>query len=170
MAKKEYYFKNVDKTAKKATEHITAYLKSKGFFIIDVENNPFWQERDVDLLAMKSEDGKFPTTYKIEIKADTYYRTGNYFAESYSNLSKETPGCWFSTQSDFIFYYFIDERELHIIPTEEAQIWVRENSHNLKTRRTTTTGPKGEFWYQSEGFLVPRTKLQKAIDIDVKNI
>jgi hypothetical protein len=163
---KQYYFGNTDKSARKPTEDIIAYLESRGFVVKNCEHNKVYQKFDVDLLAFK--DGRM---YWIEIKVDSYFKTGNYFCETLSNEEKGTLGCFLSTKSHFIFYYFPDQRELHIMDTKKSQAWFIEHQDEFKSRRTATTNRDGsQVWYHTVGKLVSRKTMQKALGIDVINI
>ena len=159
----KYGFHQQDKQAKGASQEITEYLEARGFVVKNVEDSWIYQKMDIDLLAFK--DGRI---YWIEIKADSYYKTGNYFAESISNSNTNSLGCWFKTKSHFIFYYFTKEKELHIINTIQAQNWTTSHKKSLKTRKTSTKGYNGKILYESEGYLINRKLLQNSIDIDVK--
>ena len=55
----------------------------------------------------------------IEIKGDRKHFTGNFFFETVSNLNKNTKGCMLYTESDYVFYYFIDTCDLYLIPTKK---------------------------------------------------
>lgn len=157
------YFKNSNKNAEIGAAEVTKYLEVTGWAVTNVEGDKKYQELDIDLLASRNGE-----TVTIEIKADSYgSKTANYFCETISNTSKNTLGCFYATKSDYIFYYFLDTFELHIVPTEEAQEWLRANEYKYKKVNVSTTGAEGEYWYSNEARLVPRAHLQSAIDIQV---
>ena len=68
--------------AKKAARNIEQWLKTNSGTteVLNVEDDPVYQDIDVDLL-WRSKDREV----KIEIKGDTYHKTGNFFLETYSN-------------------------------------------------------------------------------------
>lgn len=157
------YFKNSNKYAEVAAAQITKYLETTGWTVTNVECDKAYQELDIDLVVEK--DGE---TFTIEIKADNYgAKTANYFCETISNTSKNTLGCFYATQSNYIFYYFLDTFELHVIPTADAQEWLKANESLYRTHSVKTTGANGEYWYSNQGRLVNRTDLQNAVDVQI---
>ena len=105
-------FYQADKIAKKASGEIEAWLRSfeETVSVHNVEDIKSYQAKDIDLvwLSILEEKGpRYCVATKIEIKADTYYRTGNYFFETISNTNKNNPGCFLLTESDYLYYYFI---------------------------------------------------------------
>lgn len=163
-----YYFKDVSTTADQSTQDITEYLRREGWVVKNVEQEKYFQTLDVDLIILKKlPPNQSPSAYMIEIKGDTYYNTNNYFVETISNMTTKTLGCFLITKSDYIFYYFPKEKELHIIPTKEAQQYVLAHQHEFKKRNPSTTDSKGKHWYYSEGLLIPRKTMQKQVDIKV---
>jgi hypothetical protein len=120
----------------------------------NVENIPEYQQRDIDLVWKYKKDNTVHIK-TIEIKADRYYKTGNYFFETISNEDKGTPGCFMYSTADYLFYYFIDEKELHIMPLKKARDWFTERITRFKERKTST--PVGQHkYYITVGRLVPR--------------
>lgn len=157
------YFKNSNVLAEIASAEITKYLQTTGWTVTNVERDKEYQALDIDLVINREEE-----QYTVEIKGDQYgSKTSNYFCETISNTSKNTPGCFYATQSDYIFYYFLDTFELHVIPTKEAQKWLKENEYRYKKVNVKTTGAKGEYWYSNEARLVPRRDMQRALDIQI---
>jgi len=90
--------------AEQAAKDIEAWLRSKKISIevLNVENDEKYQAADVDLLWKTTLGDK-----TIEIKGDTYHRTGNFFLETHSNKERNTPGCFMYTEADFVYYYFV---------------------------------------------------------------
>ncbi len=156
------------KVAAIATEHITAFLKSRANTIelVNVEDSDEYRKKDIDLIwKYKSTDNQSVKEVSIEIKGDNYFNTGNYFFETLSNQQKNTPGCFMYSQADFLYYYFI-EKELHIIPLKNTRDWFKKNIDHFQERKTTT--PVGNFHYNTVGKLVPRnTVLENIPDIRI---
>lgn len=174
MSKNSNFYK-ADKIAKQASDEITTWLKTfeETVTVHNVEDFKTFQEKDIDLVwlsILKEKGPKYCVATTIEIKADTYYRTGNYFFETISNTKKNNPGCFLVTESDFLYYYFIEQKELHVIPTKAAQEWFLANKSKFKERRVDTTGKNGELYYQNVGSLVPRNELQKHVDVQVYDL
>lgn len=157
------YFKNSNKYAEIGAVEVTKYLETTGWTVTNVEGDKEYQSLDIDLVASRAGE-----TVTIEIKADNYgSKTDNYFCETISNTSKNTLGCFYSTKADYIFYYFLDTFELHVIPAIEAQEWLRANEYRYRIHSVKTTGANGEYWYSNQGRLVKRTDLQNYVDVQI---
>jgi hypothetical protein len=83
--------------------------------------------------------------YVIEVKTDLYVKPRNFFLETSSNHESGTPGCIEASKSDFLFYYFINERELYIFKTSNLKKWLARNkavfiNKNVKNKGYTTRG------------------------------
>lgn len=169
---KSYGFNNVNQIAKQGAEEVTEFLYSmkSTVRVENVENDPEYQEKDIDLIwhYRSKISGKIEKK-TIEIKADRYYRTGNYFFETVSNTNKNTPGCFLLTEADVIFYYFIDEKELHMLPTNPTRDWFLQNQYRFKEAQTSTSSKKG-ILYTSKGRKVPRNVVKNNVLIRVVNI
>jgi hypothetical protein len=61
----------------------------------------------------------------IEVKVEQENRTGNFFLETWSNLSPgRIKAGWMKTlQSDLLFYYFMAQRDLFCIDFHKLQRW-----------------------------------------------
>lgn len=141
---------NAMEAAKQAAEELENWLRGlpQTLDVINVENNPVWQERDVDLLWHTKKN-----RYRVEIKGDRWHQTGNFFFETDSNKEKGTPGCFMYTEADLLFYYFIGIKTLYILPMPLIRDWFKPRIEQFKQRSTTT--PAGETHYTTVGRLVP---------------
>ena len=108
--------------AQQAKRDILRYLHflEETVEVIDVEESPEYQKIDVDLIWKRNADPSI-ITEQLEIKGDRYYRTGNFFFETISNQSRNTPGCFMYTEADYLFYYFVEVKELHILPMPQTR-------------------------------------------------
>lgn len=143
--------------ADKAAADIEALLKKQAVTleVINVEGDPVYREKDIDLLwKVKLSDGTSKTV-SIEVKGDRWHKTGNYFFETLSNEGKGTPGCFMYTEANYVYYYFVDERELHILPMPATKEWFIKHLPEFKERKTSTPVGNGEY-YVTVGRLVPR--------------
>lgn len=148
--------------ANKAAEKIEQFLR-KHSSTIEVENVEAidkFRKLDIDLLWKYKKDENI-LLKKVEIKGDRYYHTGNYFFETISNESKQTPGCFLYTAADYVFYYFVDVHELHILPVKQVRRWFMQRINTFRETRTST--PVGNEMYVTVGRLVPREQLIEAI-------
>lgn len=166
-----YGFVKQNVFTQKGTKDIVNWL-SANYFVIDVQKEKEYQKKDIDLITVDKHNIHHVTT--LEIKCDSYYKTGNYFAETISNKQKyeathgtEGRGCWTYTESDYILYYFPDAKELHIIPTSKAQEWTKAHIDTLPVKHLATQGDDGNKLYDSEGVLIKREQLKKEIGVEV---
>jgi hypothetical protein len=145
--------------AKKAARDIEQWLKTnrRTTEVLNVEDDPIYQVIDVDLL-WRAKDQEV----KIEIKGDTYHKTGNFFLETYSNEERNTPGCFMYTQADFVFYYFVEIKTLYSLPMPETKDWFEKHINEFKESRTQTPYGNGQR-YTTVGRLVPIKTLMKNV-------
>jgi hypothetical protein len=105
--------------------------------IINVENDIDYQKKDIDLIKIRELNSEVKET-AIEIKVDNYYRTGNYFFETLSNVERGTDGCFMYSEATYLFYYFLNV-ELHIFNFSKAREWFIANRDRFKLVRTIYT-------------------------------
>ena len=163
---KTYGFEDKNNDSKQTELLIKEWYEDNGWLVLDVSNMRGYQEKDIDLIAYYD---TVESQTKIEIKSDTY-QSPNYFAETISNTSKNTLGCWMKTEADLLMYYFEKDKEVHVIPVKQAQQYINDNYDNLKTVRVGTKDKNGRTLYYTEGKLVNKRKLQKAIDIEIYDL
>lgn len=161
---RQYTMQENMSAANNAAADITQYLLSLPFTVKvqNVEKDPYYQKLDIDLLWFYRLKGK---TYMktIEIKGDRYAHTGNYFIETVSNLTKNTPGCFLYSQCDLLFYYFLDTKELNIIPMKRAREWFLSNIHRFEEKKLSTKFLNGKIAYYSKGRIVPKKILNSEV-------
>ena len=162
-----YDFKEQDDVGKVAVKKCIKFLntQNKTHAIKDVQEDTGYRELDVDILWYQKPSNK---EVMIEVKGDTYYRTGNYFFETISNESKNTPGCFMYTKAKYIFYLFIPENELHIFETNIVREWFKENINQFEQKRLFTK--VGNECYYSNGRLVPRQTVMNTFPDKTKVI
>jgi hypothetical protein len=161
---RQYSMNAASSVAVQAAKDLEAYLRNKSetIEVLNVEDDAACRAKDIDLIwTIRRPDGSHAVT-TIEIKGDRYYRTGNYFLETVSNEGKNTPGCFLYTQADYIFYYFLEEKELHILPMPATRNWFRQHLHQFREKRTSTPVANGQH-YITVGRLVPRSRLLKEV-------
>ena len=74
-----------------------------------------------DLLVRRDESAKY-----VELKAERRNEHGNIFIETYSNKSRNTLGWFHACQADWLWYYFIEARELYIIEMAKLREWAKQ--------------------------------------------
>lgn len=151
------------KIADIATEDIVSFLNMIPSIagVVNVEGDPYYQEQDIDLIAISKKGGR-TECITIEIKGDTYHRTGNFFFETVSNKEKGTEGCFLYTTADFLFYYYVGEKELYMLPMKETREWYLANSKRFNERETKTS-VRGTH-YTTVGKLVPRQMVLDEVE------
>lgn len=150
------------KVAKVASSEIEEYLRGVDgvYDVINVEDVEEFRIQDVDLLVFINQNNK-NYCKKVEIKGDTMYNTGNYFFETISNKSRGTLGCFLYTEADYIYYYYVKEKELHVLPTKRVREWFLANQNRFPKRSAST--PVGSDYYVTEGRIVPRNIVKKEV-------
>lgn len=133
--------------------------------VINVENNPEYQDKDIDLIWNYTKDNQtFSKT--IEVKTDTY-DSPNFFFETLSNVEKGTPGCFLYSEADFLFYYYIhkNKKTLYILPFKKTREWFNLN-RNIYLSRQTSTPINNSIMseYRTEGSLVPIVDVLTQVD------
>lgn len=146
------------RVAARASTEIEAWLREwHGTVNVEnVEGDEGYQRVDVDLLWTT-----ILRDYAIEIKADRWHETGNFFFETASNKEKGTPGCFLYTGANFLFYYFVGPRKLYILPMPRAREWFLANMSRFEERETTT--PVGREHYTTVGRIVPIEAVLKEV-------
>jgi hypothetical protein len=170
-----YDFYSKDNYTQKHTEEIVNFFTEHGMMMIDIQHNKDGQKKDIDFIGINNNNINKITYF--EVKCDRYYKTGNFYAETISNISKyeksngtEGIGCWMYTQSDYILYYFPDIYELNVIPTKKAQAWTKQHLNELNYKFVSTTGKDKKVLYYGKGVLINKQRLIKDIGIRVINI
>lgn len=165
MAENDYTFEEQSAIANIAAADIEGYLRSlkETISVINVELDRSYQKKDIDLIWKYEKNGAIHTKH-VEIKGDTWYKTGNIFVETISNMTKNTPGCFLYTESDYIFYYFIDTGELNIIHMENFHNWWKLNEERFTPKYLRTRVRKNEDkFYRSMGRVVPKKVLKQEL-------
>jgi len=159
--KHHYSMTDALEVAHLSAQKITAWLwtRPETVDVHNVEHEPHYQSLDVDLLWVTGKQ-----CYQVEIKADRWEKTGNFFFETHSNLERDTPGCFLYTQADLLFYHFVNTGALYILPVPETRSWFLERLHTFEERATRTSlgGPAGG-QYTTVGRLVPIQQVVAAV-------
>jgi hypothetical protein len=157
---RHYTMQGVSRAASKAVAwaHMGLTARHPGCTIHDVQLDPRFQMRGVDLLCETLEGG----VTGIEVKGDRQAFRGNYFFELISNLEADTPGCFLYSTADWLLYAFLGSGELHFLPLAETRAWfLRQKQDRFRVRHThTQVGPSR---YTTVGALVPTRVAREAI-------
>jgi hypothetical protein len=143
---------------------IVGYLRQRPgtLEVQDVRTDPFFRTVDVDLLwTWRGTSGEDHTT-QLEVKADRWHQTGNFFFETQSNRDKGTPGCFLYTEADYLLYYFVTPRTLYALPMLATREWFLANQERFAERATSTPVGLGEH-YVTVGRLVPVAEVLSSV-------
>lgn len=145
--------------ANKAVSIAREYLLSldPGSLIHDVQNDPRFMHRGVDLLWQRS-DG---TLTGIEVKGDRQANRANYFFELISNFEKDTPGCFLYSTADLMLYVFLEPQEVHVLPLTATREWFLPIAKEFPVKHTRTR--MGKEFYTTVGVTVPIRRVQKEV-------
>lgn len=71
----------------------------------------------------------------VELKAEEDCRHDNFFLEEWSNRHRNNPGWMRKLDVDLLFYHFLADDDLYIIPWPQLQQWAGGTSRNGQARR-----------------------------------
>ncbi|MHC0068050.1 hypothetical protein ACWATR_35050 [Nostoc sp. UIC 10890] len=153
-----YSMDDAVQVANQAATDIEAWLWSKPepISVNNVESDPNYQHKDIDLI-WTTQTGEI----LIEIKGDRWNKTRNLFFETHSNLERGTPGCFMYTEADWLFYYFVNTRQLYRLPMSKTREWFLITMRRFRERATIT--PVGSSYYTTVGRLVPITTVMLEV-------
>jgi hypothetical protein len=148
---RSYSMRGVLGAADRAAALCHVYLRAQaaGSRVHDVQQDPRFQHRGIDLLWERDD---LPVQ-GIEVKGDRQGRRGNYFFELVSNVEKDTPGCFLYTVADAYLYVFLDLGEVHHLPLPGTRDWFVPRARDYPLRHTRTR--TGQITYTTVGALVP---------------
>lgn len=155
-----YSFERSSEVGRDAVSDVVEFLSNSPKIeeIKNVEHDKEYQKIDVDLVLKY----KHKENVLVEVKGDTYHKTGNFFFETISNKEKDSPGCFMYSEADWFFYYFITPQILYTLPLEETREWFKNNIDDFETKTLRTS--VGDGYYESEGKLVPIFKVMENIE------
>lgn len=133
------------KTASPAVTHKKALDASKLYFyqdpnivsIEDVDDDFHYRKKGIHL-RVKTTNNQI---IAIKVIGDNYWYTGNFFFETYKLNSKKL-GFFWTTEADYIAYYFPYTDTLYILKVNELRSWFEANRHRYK-KILTSVGTKG---------------------------
>lgn len=119
-------------------------------FVEDVSKNSAFFKKGIDMIIHYQDYSK----KTIDIKTDTYYASGNFAIEFYSNVERQTIGCFWTTQADMWYYYFPDIDTVYVIDILKARELVKQVYMDYRSVRTPNR-INGVVKYNSECRLIP---------------
>ncbi|MCU0697405.1 MAG: hypothetical protein MUC96_12840 [Myxococcaceae bacterium] len=146
-----------DRAVRLATDFLT--LKAPGGLVHDVQEDPRFQHRGVDLLWDRRDGAP---VLGVEVKGDRQgRRRGNYFFELISNAEKDSPGCFLYSTADLLVYVFLDVREVHCLSLAPLRDWFLPIARQYPFKSTKTR--TGANLYTTVGAIVPLRDVKAAV-------
>jgi hypothetical protein len=158
------YTTSVGQTAVSLTTHfLTHHWSDYTVSIHSVEEDPAYQQHDIDLLwSIVDQNGRL-RIIPLEIKGDKNHHTGNFFFETVSNAGKGTTGCILYTKAHWIFYVFVEIEEIYCLPMDVIYPWFTQHLEEFREVKTSTPVGKKEV-YVTNGRLVPIPTLLEEVE------
>lgn len=160
----QYGFTPMLRIGEIAVKEVEEYLNNmeETIEVINVEDDAEYQKKDIDLIWRYKMNGR-KYEQRIEVKGDRYHHTGNFFLETISNIERNNPGCFMYSEADYFFYYFVETRELNVIPLRRAREWFKNNIDRFEEKFLSTK--VGNYtYYTSAGRLVPKNILREEVE------
>ncbi len=107
-------------------------------------------------------------TWSIEVKTEEENKYGNFYLETWSNLSRLTPGWMVTMKADFLWYYFQDIKILYSIQLPKLQSWAfmdRKRIYAFPEKMQKKTVQLNDTW----GRCVPIKIIEKEVGFKVYN-
>ena len=129
--------------------------------IIDVTGEKDFREQDVDFIIVLN-DG---AVHYVEVKTDTYEKTGNIFVEILSCKETGSIGCFLKTEARYLFYFHTNG-ELRIIEMQKFKEWLQENGHRYPLHDVRNNRKDGSV-YHSRGYVIPKVDVDRLPFVQV---
>ena len=112
-------------------ERADAFYEYLGYSIQRVDMNTpeskDLQMKDIDVIATKSKH-KYRISEKFSSRKD-----GDFVAELFHSRTKDHKGWSDYGESDFIFYFHLEDKKVHCVNTSQLQSWLSLNQYTLDT-------------------------------------
>lgn len=159
MEEKTYNFKTSNELGKFGESIAKKYFdqSNKISSYLDVTDDDIYREKDIDFI-LNMKNGNVIT---VEAKADKV-PSSNIFFETISDIEKNTLGCMYKTEADYIFYYFIAFKELYILKREPYVNWFKKEHLYLwgcedkKVRNEAYDSNGFLYYYWTYGYIIPK--------------
>jgi hypothetical protein len=101
--------------------------------------------------------------WSIEVKTEQENKTGNLYLETWSNLSRYTPGWMVTLNADILWYFFQKERLLYSVDFGKLKKWsfVQKRIYQFPEKKQNSYVQKNDTW----GRCVPIMVLKKEVGI-----
>lgn len=131
------------------------------YVALDRQLDKEFMKKDIDFIWIYEDEG---IRYKTcELKTDTKgHRTGNMFIEVLTNVARNKEGNYYYTECELFMYYFIESKELYIIPMDDLRQYVDSNKDSFKVAYSKSM-VSDSITKKAKGLLVPTKDLKKAL-------
>jgi len=115
-------------------------------------------QKSVGDALLNTEDGR---AWGVEVKIEEENKHGNFFLETWSNLSRHTPGWMFTLRSDLLLYYFKKEGELYCMRLDSVKRWAftERNIYKFPERAQAKYDQKNDTWGRCVPIEIIRTEV-----------
>lgn len=96
-----------------------------------------------------------------EVKADSKHDTGNFFFETISDVSRDTPGTFLNSQADWLIYTFPRVERVFLLPFHDTREWFNADPGRFPQRSVQTE--RGKRRWTTVGRLVPIADVLKCV-------
>ena len=153
---RSYTVQGVSGSAARAIALACDLLRARGGHVHDVQDDPRFRHRGVDLLWERAAG----ELLGVEVKGDRQ-RNARYFFELISNAERETPGCFLYSTADLYLYVFLAIGEAHLLSLPQVRAWFLEHRAEYPLKATQTrVGPSQ---YTTIGASVPVADVARAV-------
>lgn len=164
MTPRDHDWKTTLHQGMKGQESVKTWLEEKPetVEVVDVSHVKSFQKIDIDFIWIHN--GCITT---IELKSDQYdmKKSENIFLETVGNAEKKKVGCFFNTQAEYYYYYFVKNGYIFKLPVAECREWFVKNMHRFEKKRLSTNK-----LYHSEGYVIPREVLIKETSTIMEHV
>lgn len=127
----------------------------------NVSNDPFYRSVGVDLLVSFHTFPKSVLGYEVKGQG---YPPEAVFLETLANDVKQTPGWVYTTASDTLVFYFLNDGVGFFISSSGLRAWATPENLSRFEKKVIRNGSRGKETYRTEGYVVPiKTLLTEQI-------
>ncbi len=114
---------------------------------------------------INSGDGKI---WGIEYKAEERNIHNNFFLETWSNLSRFTPGWMFNLNTDILLYLFLEEKDLYSLNFKNLRTWafVNRRIYAFPEKQQGKYAQRNDTW----GRCVPIDVIKNEVGFNLYNL
>lgn len=135
--------------------------RSETLEVRDVQSEPSYRAKDIDLLWTRKRPVGPPETLGVEVKWDRY-TTGNVAFETLSVVEQKVPGCFLSSEADLWYYCFPRWGKAYVLPLARTRAWFLEKGAGYPRKVTSSHDTIKGVWH-TEFAVLPIMDLLRAV-------